>query len=85
MSDVSKEEKELVFTYNDLIEKGIQVKDIRELEKHGAIIIGHGRLESGQIIKLIKVTPKGRVLMGKYPTAKYNPVKFVRDDTTPPV
>lgn len=57
------EVKELVYEYRELIRLGVPVTDIKDLIKKGLIELGVGRLENGQIVKLVKVNAKGLAFM----------------------
>lgn len=60
-------QKELVYKYNDLIVKGLSAKQLIDCERAGLMQIGYGKTETGQNIKLVRITDKGRGLMKQFP------------------
>lgn len=59
--------KELVYRYNDLEAKGVSAKSIKDCERAGLMQIGYGETETGQRLKLVRITEKGRALMKQFP------------------
>lgn len=64
------EQDELVYTYNDLIAKGVTKKEISDCVRMGFMELGQGRLENGQLINLVKITKRGDALRKIHPTEK---------------
>lgn len=56
-----------VYTYGDLIAKGITKKEISDCVRAGFMELGEGKLENGQLIKLVKITKRGHAVQRVHP------------------
>lgn len=57
-----------VYTYSDLVKKGVTKKEIADCVRAGFMELGEGKLENGQVITLVKITKRGQALQRIHPT-----------------
>ena len=62
---------EKVYEFREFEKLGITKRDLMDLVKGGYVELGYGKMQSnGQLLKLVKVTPKGEELMKRFDERK---------------